>query len=265
MRASELEESAVDELKRKLPSLNKTDYDTIDHLMRRISKRHHITGKKLHDMFVAKYKHTPDHWIKKYKEKLKETDKVEEGNPNLMVNPNPAKVYIVYGNGKPVVKFSNPKDADSAARSLRSKFRDITYTIVTKDEHGRVFEDSLKPEDENDRIKHFINWAYKIVNLQKPYPKFTFSADTEEAQQGSHTGRHSHDGTRGEIWVYTANRNLIDILRTVFHEIVHEKQMQLDMIKPGDSYPGSPIEVMADMLAGKYIKIYGKKHPEIFQ
>ena len=40
---------------------------------------------------------------------------------------------------------------------------------------------------------------------------------------------------------------------------------ELNMIKPGDSYPGSPIEAMADMLAGKYIKIYGKQHPEIFQ
>jgi hypothetical protein len=37
------------------------------------------------------------------------------------------------------------------------------------------------------------------------------------------------------------------------------------MIKPGDSYPGSPIEMLADMSAGKYIKIFSKDHPEIFQ
>jgi hypothetical protein len=37
------------------------------------------------------------------------------------------------------------------------------------------------------------------------------------------------------------------------------------MIEPGDSYPGSPIEVMADMLAGKYIKIYGADNHHIFQ
>jgi hypothetical protein len=37
------------------------------------------------------------------------------------------------------------------------------------------------------------------------------------------------------------------------------------MIHPGDSYPGSPIEAMADMLAGKYIKIYGEKNHHIFQ
>jgi hypothetical protein len=54
-------------------------------------------------------------------------------------------------------------------------------------------------------------------------------------------------------------------LRTVFHELVHVRQGQLGMIKPNSSYPGSPIEVMADMLAGKYMKIYGKKHRHIFQ
>jgi hypothetical protein len=38
----------------------------------------------------------------------------------------------------------------------------------------------------------------------------------------------------------------------------------MDRIKPGSSYPGSPIEREADMMAGKYMKIYGKDHPEIF-
>jgi hypothetical protein len=47
--------------------------------------------------------------------------------------------------------------------------------------------------------------------------------------------------------------------------LVHVRQDELNMIKPGSSYPGSPIEAMADMLAGKYIKIYGKNNHHIFQ
>lgn len=317
MRASELEESAADELKRELPSLKKTDYDTIDRLMQRISKRHKITGKKLHDLFVSKYGQTPDHWIKKYKNKLKEEsntvfvlhingipstkyfDKSEavrdlaylktqfpkhqleikpldpskpnaygligEGNPSLPAIKNPTKEYVILGDNKPLIKFENIDDANTVLRSLRSKYPEVRYKLILKDQHGKVYEDSIKPVNQEEQIQHFIKWAYKIVNLQEPHPKFTFSDDTEEAQQGHHTGRHSHNGTNSEIWVYTGNRNLVDILRTVFHEIVHEKQMQLNMIGPNDSYPGSPIEAMADMLAGKYIKIYGKKHPEIFQ
>ena len=65
--------------------------------------------------------------------------------------------------------------------------------------------------------------------------------------------------------MYCDKRNLVDILRTVFHELVHVRQGELGMIKPSDSYPGSPIEAEADMMAGKYMKVFGKAHPEIFQ
>mgnify|MGYP003660803571 CR=1 FL=1 len=55
MRATELFESAASELAKKLPSLEKHDYNTIDKLMRKIASNHRITGKALHDLFVKKY------------------------------------------------------------------------------------------------------------------------------------------------------------------------------------------------------------------
>jgi hypothetical protein len=111
-------------------------------------------------------------------------------------------------------------------------------------------------------VNKFKDWACKKLHI-KNSPTIELSYDTEEAQQGHHTGRHIHGSNN--IWVYVNNRNLVDILRTVFHELVHIRQGELGMIKSGDSYPGSPIEAMADMLAGKYIKIYGKSNRNIFQ
>ncbi|NDB82440.1 MAG: hypothetical protein EB127_06835 [Alphaproteobacteria bacterium] len=111
-------------------------------------------------------------------------------------------------------------------------------------------------------VEKFKDWACKKLHVKNP-PKIELSYDTEEAQQGHHTGRHVEGSD--SVWVYAANRNLVDILRTVFHELVHVRQSELNIIKHGDSYPGSPIEAMADMLAGKYIKIYGKQNRNIFQ
>lgn len=111
-------------------------------------------------------------------------------------------------------------------------------------------------------VDKFTKWACKILNI-KNIPEIDLSRDTQEAQDEHHTGRHIQG--ENKIWVYVNNRNLVDILRTVFHELVHIRQDQLGMIQPGDSYPGSPIEVMADMLSGKYIKIYGKHNHHIFQ
>jgi len=116
--------------------------------------------------------------------------------------------------------------------------------------------------DVADEVEKFKDWAVSKLQIKNP-PEIELSYDTEEAQQGHHTGRHVEGSN--SVWVYAANRNLVDILRTVFHELVHWRQSELDMIDSDDSYPGSPIEAMADMLAGKYIKIYGKNNRQIFQ
>jgi hypothetical protein len=185
-------ESAAMELAKRLPSLQKHDYTTIDKLMRQVASRHRITGKALHDLFVRKFKRSPDNWVKG---KLDEDDE-----PDFLAD--------------------------------------------------------------NPIMQKFIQWASQQLSLQS-VPNFEFSYDTEEAQEGHHTGRHSTNDN--SVWVYVANRNMVDILRTVVHELTHVRQGELGMIKPGDSYPGSPIEMLADMVAGKLIKIFGKDHPEIFQ
>ena len=186
-------ESAALELAKRLPSLEKHNYNTIDQLMRKIASKHRITGKALHDLFVKKYHKNPDNWIK---------DKLDEDND------------------EPDFLADNP--------------------IMQK----------------------FIKWTSNELHLTST-PNFEFSYDTDEAQEGHHTGRHSENDN--SVWVYVANRNMVDIARTVAHELTHVRQGELGMIKPGDSYPGSPIEMLADMVAGKLIKIFGKDHPEIFQ
>jgi hypothetical protein len=107
-----------------------------------------------------------------------------------------------------------------------------------------------------------VEWICKKLNITK-IPAIELSMDTDEAQGNHHTGGHVPGS--GKIWIYAKNRNLVDILRTTFHELVHVRQHDLDMIKPNSSYPGSPIEAMADMMAGKLIKIYGAANPHIFE
>jgi hypothetical protein len=126
---------------------------------------------------------------------------------------------------------------------------------------NKLDEDSVDPNLEKE-VGMFVKWAAKKLNLTR-IPNFDLSVDTQDAQDNHHTGKHIMGGDT--VWVYVKNRNLVDILRTVFHELVHARQDELGMIEPGDSYPGSPIEAMADMLAGKYIKIYGEANHHIFQ
>jgi hypothetical protein len=124
---------------------------------------------------------------------------------------------------------------------------------------------SLDEEVDDNRaaeVAKATEWMCKKLGI-KQIPTIELSMDTDEAQGNHHTGGHVPGS--GKIWVYAKNRNLVDILRTVTHELVHVKQHELHMIEPNSSYPGSPIEAQADMVAGKYIKIYGKENPHIFE
>ncbi len=380
MRYSEiLSDSAINDLKTKLPSLAKHDYDTIDKLMKKISKKHKISANALHDIFVKKYNKTPDDWIKsKLDEKelttedIKKTLLYRKSTESSTSNTKEiSEVYRnLYGNfyGRPVInpitesvnnllphiyeqvdseikqfytqlkRFSksshSPIKIGAKVSVLQAVLDIYSHTVILRGfknpktivditlEDGSVkqiiFDDGTKfPEkyeysttelgldlldtfffnsrhdlekmltsitlilpdsyqlgtklltetidtkiDIEQEVNQFVDWACNKLNISNK-PKIELSQDTEEAQENHHTGGHAPGS--GEIWVYAKNRNLVDILRTVFHELVHVRQHELGMIGNGDSYPGSPIEVMADAVAGKYIKIYGKKYPKIFQ
>lgn len=171
----------------------------------------------------------------------------------------------------PGLKKHDYNTIDDLMRKIASKHR-ITGKALhdlfvrkyhsTPDSWANKLDEESTQSDVQDEVHKFANWAAKRLGIEN-MPKFELSQDTKDAQDNHHTGR--HEMGKGTIWVYIKNRNLVDILRTVFHELVHQRQDELGMIKPGDSYPGSPIEVMADMLAGKYIKIYGEANHHIFQ
>jgi hypothetical protein len=70
----------------------------------------------------------------------------------------------------------------------------------------------------------------------------------------------------GFVKIYVKDRAIIDVMRSVGHELCHHKQnlegRLKDSIKDGED--GSPIENEANAVAGKLIRIYGRLHPEIY-
>lgn len=122
--------------------------------------------------------------------------------------------------------------------------------------------DEQVSDDVTTEVARATEWFCKQIGVTD-IPAIELSMDHEEAQGNHHTGGHVPGS--GKIWVYAKNRNLVDILRTVTHELVHVKQHELHMIEPNSSYPGSPIEAQADMVAGKLIKIYSARNPHIFE
>jgi hypothetical protein len=59
-----VKEDHVEKLEIGLKKLDNRDYDTIDTLMKKISKDHEVSPKELHNDFKSKHGKTPDEWIK---------------------------------------------------------------------------------------------------------------------------------------------------------------------------------------------------------
>jgi predicted GNAT family acetyltransferase len=72
--------------------------------------------------------------------------------------------------------------------------------------------------------------------------------------------------TLGKLVVYAKDRAIVDICRSIAHELVHHKQnlegRLVNAVKDGED--GSPIENEANAVAGVIIRKYGKLHPEIY-
>ncbi len=71
----------------------------------------------------------------------------------------------------------------------------------------------------------------------------------------------------GFVKVYAKDRAIIDVCRSIAHELVHHKQniegRLVDAAKDGED--GTPIENEANAVAGVIIRKYGRLHPELHQ
>jgi hypothetical protein len=117
-------------------------------------------------------------------------------------------------------------------------------------------------QEHEEQLRDFVAWCVDELDIQQELPRIRFQDDKEGPDQ-HHTGYYNDN--KDIMWIYTGNRNMIDIMRTVAHELTHRKQHEDNRIIGDQAYPGSPIEQEADAMAGYLMKLYGKMHPEIIE
>jgi hypothetical protein len=66
------------------------------------------------------------------------------------------------------------------------------------------------------------------------------------------------------IKVCAKNRALVDVCRSIAHEMVHHKQFEQGRLKVQPPDIGGEIEDEANAKAGQFIKLYAKKDPNIY-
>jgi len=200
-----------------------------------------------------------------------------DGTPNILIDDRKDNIIKWEAAGGIGIKYQADEDGlDVIARGLRRALeiykgrreKDRLELTPSLDRGAPVATAQDQPVTEEadsvrgQQIHDFMTWCKKKLKLKQELPSIEFS-DEKDSKDMYHTGYYSDH--EDKLWVYTGNRNLIDILRTVAHEFTHRKQGEQGRIEADQSYPGSPIEQEADAVAGYLMKLYGKEHPEIVE
>lgn len=116
--------------------------------------------------------------------------------------------------------------------------------------------ESISVSDFKEILKKFLPLAKKIVKLDK-MPKIVLKKTISHGDQPT-MGRFHNDSYTLELAI--ANRQPVDILRTLAHELVHAKQVTsgIDI----DPTTGSKDENQANVVAGIVMRHFNKKYPE---
>jgi len=213
-----------------------------------------------------------------YIESRKERYAVQpDGTPNILIDDRKDNIIRWEAAGGVGIKYQADEDGlDVIARGLRRALEiykgrrkqdqlPLTPSLdrgapVATAQDQEIKESTASEHEE--QIRHFMQWCRHKLKLKQELPNIEFS-DEKDSEDMHHTGYYNNQ--EDKLWVYTGNRNLIDILRTVAHEFTHRKQGEQGRIEPDQSYPGSPIEQEADAVAGYLMKLYGKEYPEIIE
>jgi len=73
------------------------------------------------------------------------------------------------------------------------------------------------------------------------------------------------DTVNNEIFIYIKGRHIVDILRSIAHELKHLKQNQDGVLGPDSGNDGSEHENEANTFSGVMMRKFGELHPEIYE
>lgn len=109
-------------------------------------------------------------------------------------------------------------------------------------------------------LHEFVRFAAEHLNLEQ-LPKFDFVFDSNQSVQNKSFGGYGDS----HITITVKNRHIMDVCRTLAHELVHFKQDTEGRIKSmEDGKTGSPIENEANAEAAVIMRNWGRKHPNLF-
>lgn len=125
----------------------------------------------------------------------------------------------------------------------------------------QLLREKINERSHSQIVEEFVSFACKILSIDEgDVPDIILQSNRD----GLNTTASYQTGL---IRVYIKERALVDVLRSLAHELTHCKQdVEGRITNPQlDGKTGSPIENEANTMAGIIMREFGALHPEIYE
>ena len=122
------------------------------------------------------------------------------------------------------------------------------------------------PSDEKQHLEKFVDFVKRELNIENDV-NIRYQTDKDGIKTTAvykYQDGGDEEFEQSEVRVYTNERALQDIMRSVAHELVHHQQNERGDLEGKISDVGGPIEDEANAVAGELLKKYGIDYPEIY-
>ena len=157
------------------------------------------------------------------------------------------------------------KNPNSAWAKIARELRYSDYDEVTDFTDALNLAENVQKKSKAQIVGEFIKFAKERLELENFPDKIKLITDENFPKQVKSFG--GYDPQSDEIFVYAGdNRNIVDVVRTLAHELVHLKQRQEGRIGgPEEGATGSDIENEANAAAGILLRDFGRKNEHIYE
>ena len=125
-----------------------------------------------------------------------------------------------------------------------------------------ILTEGLSKKDTFAILHEFVRFAAEDLELES-LPEFDFMFDTKRSVEHKSFGGYAPGAEH--ITITVKNRHVMDVCRTLAHELVHYSQDLKSELEDDDAgATGSPQENEANARAAVIMRNWGKLHPNLF-
>ena len=126
-----------------------------------------------------------------------------------------------------------------------------------------ILTEGLGTKDTYPILLDFVRFAAEHLEL-KTLPKFDFVFDSKQSVERKSFGGYQPGAEH--ITITVKNRHIMDVCRTLAHELVHYSQdLKKELEDDGAGATGSPQENEANARAAVIMRNWGKRNPDYFE